>query len=457
MNAADMRRGIPVGWTGDTRVLVGLLAECGILDAPESSLDEIAVRADAFLASKTAGERGSRELKCDLSSTDWKTRALAAARLSDDGAWTHWSVAGSLGVNGTDDERRADDALLSSAIAVAARETLAADIDDRQGYLRGPASVALLHEKDGGHLWDTVARPLVSEFAANARLHGAHRRSSALKAIAAAAHLKGQAMSHGAGEAPFLLGAAASSLLRGKPKLRTEGDASFMEELVLAVASLNGAREAMWDGADSETSRLMGAASASAALGTGSVSKPVARRSGATVAPAHLPPETIGRYAHLTASEAAEAIDDEAADPRQAEDKRRRLETISDALRRHPAAHAVSCAEALGMEVPEARMAPMRPGMKVYRAVMDGRRRPVVHEGKNGRAVRCRAVAGDDGALVGHLAFDALSREFGGRPLYAAYAHDGSRYGYAWADERPVIRRGEPSQGFMTAPASIDI
>ena len=109
------------------------------------------------------------------------------------------------------------------------------------------------------------------------------------------------------------------------------------------------------------------------------------------------------------------------------------------------------------MEPPEARTGEFKPGMKVFRAVAGDRRRPILCEGRNGRLVRCRAVAGPDGALVGYLAFDALSREFRGRPLYAAYAPDGSRYGYAWADERPVIRRGEPEQGFMTAPGRIPV
>jgi hypothetical protein len=94
--------------------------------------------------------------------------------------------------------------------------------------------------------------------------------------------------------------------------------------------------------------------------------------------------------------------------------------------------------------------------MKAYRTA-DGRRRALVCAGKAGRPVRCRPVAGADGSVVGYLAYDALSREFGGRPLLAAYALDGSRYGYAWAEARPVIRRGEPEQGFTTAPPRIAI
>jgi hypothetical protein len=126
-------------------------------------------------------------------------------------------------------------------------------------------------------------------------------------------------------------------------------------------------------------------------------------------------------------------------------------------LRHRPAAYAVSFSEALGMDHTDERNEEFKPGMKVYRAVMGNRRRPVMCEGKNGRTVRCRVVAGPSGAFVGYLAYDALSREFGGRPLYAAYALNGDRYGYAWADERPVIRSGQPEQGFKTALERIPV
>ncbi|HTK59807.1 MAG TPA: hypothetical protein VL283_01240, partial [Candidatus Baltobacteraceae bacterium] len=366
-----------------------------------------------------------------------------------------WNVMGSLGADGADEARAHGDARLAAAIAIAARETLLPHIAGQHERLQGTARAASAHEKDGARHWDEAAKPLVIEFARNARLHGADRRTSALQALSAAAHLKGKAMASDAPTDAFMLGAAASSLLRGGVPATSE-DAPILESLVRRVASLNDVRETIWDGADAESMRLMGAAAAFAAFGKGRLSKPYVRPARKPGILAHLPSE-LGRLAHLTAAEAATALEDAAADPRLGPDRRRRLETIAEALRLHPSAHAVSCAEALEMDEPDVRTSGFEPGMNVYRAVPDGRRRMRVCEGKNGRPVRCRTVASADGAIVGSLAYDALSREFGGRPLYAAYALDGNRYGYAWADERPVIRRGEPEQGFRTAPERIPV
>lgn len=450
MSVAGLKRLLPADRTAETRAIVDRLADRHAFEATPSQRAEIARRADALLARKTVDGAEARGRKFDLGAADWKTRGEAAARLSADGAWAPWSVTGSLGA-GDDGE---GDARIASAILVAARETLLPDLAVRQERL-GPAGAALAHEKDGAHLWNEALRPLVAEFAGNARRNGADRRSAALQALAAAAHLKGAAAQASSGAEPFLLGAAAASLLRDEAAEPEDGAPSAMEDLARLIASLNDVRAVMWDDGDAETTRLMGAAAAFAAFGRGAVSKPVARPGRGSDMRAHLPIEDLRRYAQLTASEAAAAIDDDSVDPRLDAERRRRLEAISDALRRHPDAHAVSCAEALGMEPPEPRKGELRPGIKVHRAVMDGRRRPFICEGRNGRAVRCRAVAGPDGAIIGYLAYDALSREFGGRPLLAAYALDGARYGYAWADERPVIRRGEPEQGFMTAPARI--
>jgi len=455
MNAKGLKRLIPVGWTGGTRALVDRLADRHVFEASPAQRAEIVRRVEALLASPPIDEDETRARKFDLATAGWKTRAEAASRLSAGGAWTSWAVAGSLGTAGSGESDA--DARLVSAIVVAARETLLPGIAARHERLRGPVHAALAHEKDGTHLWDEALRPLVTEFAGNARRQGADRRTSALRALSAAAHLKGQAMHPASAEGPFLLGAAASSLLREDEDGLEDGAPSALEDLVRLIAALNDARATMWDDADAETARLMGAAAAIAAFGRGSVSKPTHQVRVDPHARAHLPVGALRRYAGLTASEAAEALDEEAADPRLEESRRRRLETLSEALRRHPAAHAVSCAEALDMEPPEARIGELKPGMKVFRAVVGGRRRPVLCTGRNGRLVRCRTVAGPDGAFVGYLAFDALSREFGGRPLLAAYAPDGRRYGYAWADERPVIRRGEPEQGFKTAPARIPL
>jgi len=457
MSAEGLKRLIPVGWTGTMRDLVDRLADHRAFEASLSDRAEIARRADALLATPAPDEDEARRLKFDLATTDWKMRAEAAARLSADGAWTPWSVVGSLGASASDEAGPHDGSRLASAILIAARETLSPDLVDRHAELQGPARAALAHEKDGSRRWDEAARPVVAEFAGNARLHGADRRSAALRALSAAAHLKGSAMRTPASADPFLLGAAASTLLRATPAKRESATVSAIKGLARYGASLNAIRASMWEDADPETTRRMGAAAAFAAFGRGTAAAPRSRAARAPDVRAHLPIETLGRFAYMTADEAADALDDEASDPRLDAGRRRGLETIADALRHHPAAHAVTCAEALDMEAPEERASELRPGMKVYRAVSGNRRRHAIHEGKHGRTVRCRAIAGPDGAIVGHLAFDALSREFGGRPLFAAYALDGRRYGYAWADERPVIRRGEPEQGFMTAPERIPV
>lgn len=454
MSVAALKRLVPVGWAGATRALVDRLADQHVFEASEADRAEIARRADALLATPALDESDARDLKFDLATADWKTRASAAARLSEDGAWTPWSVAGSLGADAADGSAAPDDARSASAILIAARETLAPGLAERHARLQGPARAAFGHERDAASYWDEAARPVVAEFARNARAHGADRRSSALRALSAAAHLKGDAMHPSSSPDPFLMGAAAASLIRETPKAREGGNASALRSLARDVASMNAVRASMWDGAAAEATRLMGAAAACAAFGRGTCAAPLALAAAPDVR-AHLPTARIARVARMTAMGGAEALEDEAADPRLDADARRRLETVADALRRHPAAHAVSCAEALGMDAPPERASELRFGMRVYRAVSGDRRRHAVHEGKHGRAVRCRAIAGPDGTMVGHLAFDALSREFGGRPLYAAYALDGRRYGYAWADERPIIRRGEPEQGFMTAPERI--
>lgn len=456
MNASGLKRLIPVGWKGSIRALVDRLAERHVFEATESQREDIALRSERFLASFSIEGEDARALKFDLATGPWRTRARAAARLSTESAWTNWNVIGSLSVLDSEEPTGHDDARLASAILVAAHEALVPGVAARHAALQGPARAALAHEKDGVGHWDETAKPLVMEFAKNARANGADRRTAALKALCAAVHLKGQAMRASTAVDPFLVGAAASSLLDEKDERAEDGAPSALEELARAIASLNDARAVLWDDTDDETTRLLGAAAGFAAFGRGVISRPAAHAAG--VSSAFTPSAgVLQRYARLTASEAAAALDDEAADPRLDAEDRRRLETLSETLRRHPSAHAVSYAEALGEDMPEACVSELRPGMKVYGAVMDGRRRPVIREGKNGRVVRCRAVAGPDGALVGYLAFDALCREFGGRPLYAAYALDGDRYGYAWADGRPVIRRGTPEQGFMTAPERISV
>lgn len=453
MTVKALLRLIPVGWSGGTRALVDRLAARHVFEASEGRRAEIARRADALLAAPAREEAATRERMFDLLSAGPSERAEAAERLDADGAWTPWETVGSLA--GRPDRgpgTRIDDARLAAAVLIAARETLVPGIAEHQARLRGTAGIAAAHEAHGARHWDEAARPLLAEFARNARAHGADRRSAALRALAASAALKGRALAASASTDAFRLGAFASALLRARPS-KASSSAVRMAQLASRIAALNRARAELWEDVDAETARLMGAAAGIAAFGRGTIAAPAPARSARAVAHGLLGP--VERLAHLTASEAAAALDGEASDPRLDGRRRVRLLALADALRRHPSAHAVACAEALGLEAPEIRIAELRPGMKLYRAAPDGRRRPTVCEGRNGRPVRCRTVAAADGAIVGHLAYDALSREFRGRALYAVYARDGRRYGYAWSDERPVVRMGEPEQGFMTAPERI--
>lgn len=459
MKTSGLKRLIPVGWKRAARELVDHMAARHVFEASEVQRAEIASRADTFVSSSRLDDETASDLKFDLFVGDWNSRAKASARLSSHGAWTPWYVVGSLASQpgSSDIDAHADDARLATAIAIAAREVLLPGMAARHAQLLGPALSAIQHEKNGIGLWDKVFCPLVSEFAVNARSRGVHRRTAAMRALAAAVHLKGLALSGSGGDDVFLLGSAAASMLRSRVGVAEVVDEPSLKKLAQDVAAFNDVRTGIWDENDSETSRLLGAAAAVAVFGRGSITKLKPSLNHGENGHTHLSFEKFGRYAHLTASAAAEVLDDEATHPRTHADERSRLATLADFLRHHPAVHAVSFSEALGINDAEERREDFSPGMKVYRAVMAGRRRPIICEGKNGRKVRCRAVASPSGAFVGYLAFDALSRELGGRPIYAAYTLNGDRYGYAWADEHPVIRRGEPEQGFKTALERIQV
>jgi hypothetical protein len=457
MIRASVRRHVPVGWRGGARAVVDAFASRHVFEASEAEREEIARRADAFLAMPSPDADEVRARAFDLLTGDWKTRAEAAAALDASAAWTSWERAGSLGCAAEGGRLDRDDAKVALAALIAAREVLRPEAVRMHEALTGSARAAAAHERDGAALWDGAARPLASELAGHARTRGHGRLAAALAALAAAMHLKGRALAAAAPADPFLLGAAASALLRDAPK-RVPSSVARLRSLVARVASLNAARAALWGVLDAEAARRMGAAAAFAVFGKGSVAFPAASARARPDAALRLCAATVGRLAHLTAAEAAARLDEEAADPRVDAALRRRHETLASALRRRADAHAIACAEAAGIEPPDVRLGAFAPGMRTYIAAPGGRSRALTAAGKRGRPVRCRAVAGADGAHVGYLAYDALSREFGGRPLYAAYAHDGSRYGYAWADEgRPVIRLGEPEQGFMTAPARIPL
>jgi hypothetical protein len=270
--------------------LVDHLAAHHVFEVSEAQRAEIAERADAMAASSSFSADDASDLKFDLYAGDWKTRAEASARLSASGTWTPWHVAGSLasGADASRHENGMDDAGLATAIAIAARETLSPGLAARQAQLKGAAKFALQNEKDGAGFWDKALRPLVSEFAVNARTHGVNRRSAALRALAAATHLKGEAMDSSRGKDAFLLGSAAACLLRAEPADGTDGDGSIMKALARDVAAFNEVRAGMWDESDLEMARLLGAAAIIAVFGRGALSEPKPHNNHSTRTHAHL-------------------------------------------------------------------------------------------------------------------------------------------------------------------------
>lgn len=446
--ATGLRRLIPVGWKGGVRALVDLLASRHAFEATPAQRDEIARRAERFLAAPDVDPEERLGLALEAAHAHWAVRADAFERL--DAAQVPWELVGSLAIGrpARGVPNAVDDARLASAVMIAARETLVPTVRHAQDLLSGTARVALAQERDGGEHWDAAARVAIEDAVRNARSAGADRHAAALKAVAAFARLKGRGLPTG-GAPLFRLGAGASILL----KSRSESRVAALEEIVSHVVGVNAVRAALV-GEDPEVLRLVGAAGARVSFGCGELAapRPLAR-------PPHVPgvpaawSERLGR---LTVASALDLLDEEALDIRNDEPDRRRIEALIGFLRRHPAPHAASFADALGIDPPAPRLGALRTGLRVFRTAQRGIR-PVICRGKKGRILRCHAVAGPDGAMVGFLAYDALSREFGQRPLYAAYAADGRRWGFAWADEAPRVREGEPEQGFRTAPASIPV
>lgn len=307
-------------------------------------------------------------------------------------------------------------------------------------------------------LWEKKMHALLGHFAGNARAHGASRDSAALRALAAAVVLKGEELcAHEQHRSiALLLGAAASSLVRGQktePRMETRALAMLND----AIKEQNEARQAFWNDHDGETVRCLGAAALVAVTGRGRVaSRPPCRDASSTVA-FRLPERWHDRYSHVAASDAANALERQASDPRSSEAERLMSEALIETLRAHPNAEMVSFAEALGIEPAELRAAAFRSGDLLLRAAPNGKRKAdILCYGKRGRTLRCRAIANADGALVGYRAFDPLSRELGGRALYALYDFAGNRFGYAWADRLAIARPGAPPQDFFTAPPRIE-
>ncbi len=399
-------------------------------------IDRLADRERVFEASPAERERAA---------------ALASAYLEAPEAWMQRLGPGSSAHA---------DVNTSRALAVALREIFAPGCKEARERLRGPATVALRQERDGEEVWEQALRPLLGLFAGHARACGATRQAAALKTLAASCVLKGEAQGADEKSRDFAraLGSAASALLdregAAEPSPRTRAAHALLE----ALSEQNRSRLSFWDETDEDFVRLLGAAAAKNAFAGGRLAPPTSIKTDSTLM-FRLPEAWHERFSHLAASEAADALEQLAAHPRASELERRMAEPLAETLRAHPAADDVSFSEALGIEPAEVRYGAFRPGHPLSRASVRGRvPSSILCYGKRGRLLRCRAVADPDGAIVGYLAFDPLSRELGGVPLFALYGLDGRRYGYAASDGHPPIARsGEPQSGFATAPDAIPV
>lgn len=385
---------------------------------------------------------------------DWRERAAASEEFLKRGVWTPRRVLGSFAPvfapRTPPRTRERADASIASALILALREVLAPEAGVRQEALR--------REKDGVSVWEKKLHALLGHFAGNARAHGDSREGAALRTLAAAVVLKGEELCAHAEHRSLalLLGSAASSLVRGeKTEVRAETDA--LSKLKDAMTEQNEARLAFWDGHDAETVRRLGAAALAAATGRSSNASHVPKRDASSTVAFRLPERWYERFSHVAASDAAEALERQATDPRASEVERLMAEALAETLRANPNAETVSFAEALEIEPADLRTDTFRSGDALMRAATNGKRMTdILCVGKRGRPLRCRPVANAEGAFVGYRAFDPLSRELGGRGIYALYDLAGNRFGYTWADPQAMVRPGAPQQDFFTAPEHID-
>ncbi|MFA5854479.1 MAG: hypothetical protein WC866_05365 [Patescibacteria group bacterium] len=439
-----------------------------LLSALRAAVDRLADRERLFEAGRLERERIARlavslldderseddvETRLLHARGDWRERAAASEELLKRGVWTPVRVLGSFAPASVprvppQTHDRAD-AAVAKALILALREVLTPEAEVRQEALR--------RENGGVSIWEKKLHALLGHFAGNARAHGDSREGAALRTLAAAVVLKGEELcAHDQHRSIALaLGAAASSLVRSEPS-EPKKETSALTALKNAVQEQNGVRLGLWDGYDAEAVRRFGAAAAGAVTGRGSSAPYVPQQQAASTVAFRLPERWHERFSHVAASDAADALERHANDPRSAEAERLMAEALAETLRAHPDAETVSFSEALGIESAELRTDAFRPGDALLRAAPHGKRpAAILCYGKRGRALRCRAVTNTDGALVGYRAFDPLSRELGGKAVYALYDLAGQRCGYAWADAQSIVRSGSPAQGFVTAPESI--
>lgn len=433
---------------------------------PEWERREIAERAAALYPKMAAAEADEDDRLEAMASEDHVARAAASVRLDAAGVWIRAEIAGSLAPVAPAPSVF-DPAAFCRAVAVAWREAGSPRLRKAIAAMQEAASVSLPHERDGLSRWDAAFDVAKGAFAGHARAAGFSRDAARAGAFAAALVLRGRALQAASGlgsDVVFLAGTAApvsSGALGSDPK----GSDSVLAVLARRLREMNGLRLGLRpSGADADLVERLGVAAEKAltrpapsaagsvrALGDGRF---LLRRPAAIV---RIPDEVVSRLASLTLRAAVRRLEEiPALGPFV---RTKRLEALAESLREDMKASGpyVSFARHVGLLDAPVRLGRLREGMSLHEAAPSGRL-PAwrVCAGKRGRPVRCRAVADDDGNVVGYRAFDALSGEYHGRPTYALYGLDGRRAGHLFAGEARA-RMGEPRRGFITAPETIPL
>ncbi len=411
------------------RGVLDRLADQHFFEATTEERLQAAFLATALMSAETKETGAEDALR--LARGEWHEKAAAAEERLRQNDWTPAHLLGRIvsGFTFKKKKRAGLDTAASQALIVALREVLMPDAD--------------LLQTTTGH----------------ARALGFSRQAAALRALTAATVLTGEALcsEEDHRDVALALGAAASVCVK-TTSTEEKKETKALRALVEAVVDENAARLELHDGCETEDARLLGAAGLAAATGRGGLGIPASQREGGSSVSFRLPEAWHLRFSHVAAADAAEALAEYALDPRISDAERMMADALVETLRACPAADHISFSEALGIEPAEIRTDGFRPGRPLYRAALRGTLpTAIICAGKRGRRLRCRAVADHDGAVVGYRAFDLLSRELGGSPLYALYDLSGRRYGYAWTDGTTIVRMGVPAQGFKTAPETIPL
>lgn len=431
---------------------------------PEWERREIAARA-AALYPKVAAAEADEDVRLEaMASEDPAVRASASVRLDAAGAWIRAEIAGSLAPDAPAPSVF-DPAAFCRAVAVAWREAASPRLRKAIAALQEAASVSLPHERDGLSRWDAAFDAAKGAFVGNGRAAGLSRDAALAGAFAAALVLRGRALQAAyrlGSDVVFLAGSAAPAGA-GAPRSVPKGAHPAMAALAGLLRQMNDLRIGLRpSGTEEELFERLGLAAEKAlarpapspagsvrALGRGRF---LLRRHAAAV---RVQDVLARRLAPLTLRAAVRRLEALIG----LLSRTKGLERLAESLREDMATCSphVSFARHVGLPDAPVRLGRLREGMGLHEAAPSGRL-PAwrVCAGERGRPVRCRAVADDDGNVVGYRAFDALSGEYHGRPTYALYGLDGRRAGHLFAGEERA-RLGDPRHGFVTAPETIPL